>query len=335
MKRFSFKNLLFNSAVALLFAFIFSLTPVVVLGVSLVTGAVMSSMPNGVTFMAIQKQIWTDVLMEKFYPKDDFLMASVDMTELVDYNTINMAEAGADPNLLIDNTTYPISSATRTDSPLNITLKTLDTDSTIVRNIEKKELSYNKMESVIRGHRNTLRKGAVQLAAHYWAPQADGATTPVISASGALYNGYKRLQFEDILRIRAALSALDIDINKMNIMLHPIHEADLMYQDMKLYKTMLESGKIFGMRYFVNSQVPRFNATTGAKVAFQAAPAGTDTISSMLWHSDEVMKADGSIEVFAKYNDPDQKGDVINFQKRFIALPLRDKYMGAIYSEKS
>ena len=47
------------------------------------------------------------------------------------------------------------------------------------------------------------------------------------------------------------------------------------------------------------------------------------------------MKADGTVDVFAKYNDPDQKGDVINFQKRFIALPLRSKGLGAIYSPLS
>ncbi len=336
MKTFSLKNYLFNFFVLLVIALPLGIAaPAVAAGGSLVTGSLMSSLPKNITMMAIQKQIWTDKLMEGFYPKDDFLMASVDMTELVDYNTINLAEAGVDPAVLIDNTSYPINAATRSDVPLSITLKTLDTESTIVRNIEKKELSYNKMESVVRSHRNALRKGAIKLAAHYWAANADGTYTPVIAATGDLSNGYKKLKFEDILVIRAKLVALDIDITRVNIMLNPRHETDLLEQDMKLYKEIIASGNIFNMRYFVNSQTPRFNATTATRVAYGAAPAGTDTIASTLWVTDEVMKADGSVDVFAKYNDPDQKGDVINFQKRFIALPLRSKGLGAIYSPLS
>jgi hypothetical protein len=336
MKTFSLKNYLFNFFILLVISLPLGVAaPAVAAGGSLVTGTLMSSLPSGITMMAIQKQIWTDKLMEGFYPKDDFLMASVDMSELVDYNTINLAEAGVDPTVLIDNTTYPINAATRSDVPLSITLKTLDTESTIVRNIEKKELSYNKMESVVRAHRNALRKGAIKLAAHYWAPSSDGTYTPVIAASGDLSNGYKKLKFEDILIIRAKLMALDIDISRVNIMLNPRHETDLLEQDMKLYKEIIASGNIFNMKYYVNSQTPRFNASTGAKVAYGAAPAVTDTIATTLWVTDEVMKADGSVDVFAKYNDPDQKGDVINFQKRFIALPIRTKGLGAIYSALS
>jgi hypothetical protein len=270
--------------------------------------------------------------MEGFYPKDDFLSWSRDMSELVEYNTLNLAEAGADPNLLIDNAVYPIAAATRTDVPKTITLRTLDTDSTIVRNLEKKETAYNKMESVVRAHRNTLRKGAIQLAAHFWAPQADGVFTPVIVATGDLIGGRRRLQFEDILLLQAKFDIMDVDPASLAIMLNPLHKSDLMFQDMKLYKDVISSGSIFGLKYFSNSQTPRFNATTGTKVAFQAAPAGTDTQASVIWSKDEVMRADGSVDVFAKYNDPDQKGDVINFQKRFVALPFRSKVLGAIYS---
>ena len=320
----------------MMFDFAFSIATAVVLGASFVAGTVMSFVPQGNVMMAIAPQIWIDKIMEGFYPKDDFLMASIDMTELVDYNTINMAEAGADPNLLIDNTIYPIAAAVRADGPLSVTLRTLDTDSTIVRNLEKKETSYNKMESVVRSHRNTLRKGSIKLAAYHWAAASNGTYTPVMASSGALFNGYKRLQFEDILTMRAKLVALDIDITRVNIMLNPMHEADLMYQDMKAYKTMLTDGRLWGMKVFVNSQTPIFNASTGVKVAYGAAAApATDTIASTLWVTDEVMKADGSVDVFAKYNDPDQKGDVINFQKRFIALPLRSKGLGAIYSPLS
>ena len=336
-KKFNLGNFLYNTMVALMFVAVSGFTIIPVMGASLLAGSVMSAVSDtGVLFAGIQKEIWTDILMEGFYPKGDFLSWSRDMSDLVEYDTLNLAEAGADPDLLIDNTVYPITAAPRTDVPKTIVLRTLDTNSTIVRNLEAMEVSYNKMDSVVRGHRNVLQKGSIQLAAHFWAPQANGTYTPVIGATGDLYGGKRRLTFEDILKLRAQMVNLDVDINSLAIMLNPLHESDLLYEDMKLYKDVIAAGKIFGLTYFTNSQTPRFNAATGAKVAFQAVAAPTtDTISSFIWSKDEVMKADGSIDVFAKYKDPDQKGDVINFQKRFVALPFRNKIQGAIYSPLS
>jgi len=334
-KRLNKKNLGFNMLVAMLFCSIFSIAALPVMAASLVAGTILSYVEKapGMLFAGVQKELWTDIIMEGFYPKDDFLAWSRDMSELVEFNTLNLAEAGVDPNLLIDNTTYPIAAAVRTDTPKTIVLRTLDTESTIVRNVEAMESSYNKMESVVRGHRNALRKGSIQLAAHYWAPTSNGTYTPVIGASGTPITGTRKLlTFGDVLAIRARLTNIDADLNAFAMMLNPLHEADLMAEDLKLYKEIISSGKIFGIPFFVNSQTPRFNATTGVKVAFQAAPAITDTVASFLWSKDEVMKADGSIDMFAKYSDPDQKGDVINFQKRFVALPFRAKMQAAIYS---
>jgi len=332
-KQFNFGNAMFNMVVALLISAAFSIAALPVMAGSLLTGHLMSYQDRSSSlFAGIQKEIWTDILMEGYYPPGDFLSWSRDMSELVEFNTLNLAEAGVDPNLLIDNNIYPINSTQRTDLPKTIVLRTLDTDSTIVRNLEEMEASYNKMESVVRGHRNVLRKGSIQLAAHSWAPTQDSPFTPVLAATGALVNGRRLLTFEDILALRAKFVALDVDIASLAIMLNPLHEADLLAQDMKMYKEMLASGKLWGITIFTNSQTPRWNAQTGIKVPFQAAPQPTDTPASVIWSRDEVMRADGDVDVFAKYKDPDQKGDVINFQKRFVALPFREKMLGAIYS---
>lgn len=68
--------------------------------------------------MAIEKQIWINMIMEGYYPDGSFLTRSVDMTENVEHNKINLAEAGVDPEVLIDNNTFPVPIAERTDSPI-------------------------------------------------------------------------------------------------------------------------------------------------------------------------------------------------------------------------
>ena len=105
--------------------------------------------------MAIEKQIWISMLMEGFYPDRSFLARSVDMTPMVEYNKINLAEAGVAPDVLVDNKDYPVPTMSRTDTPLELTLHTFDTKNTVVRNVEEMETAYAKMESVVRQHRNT------------------------------------------------------------------------------------------------------------------------------------------------------------------------------------
>lgn len=286
--------------------------------------------------MAIEKQIWISMLMEGFYPSRTFLARSVDMSAMVEYNKINLAEAGVAPEVLVDNTTFPVPTASRTDVALELPLHTFDTKNTVVRNVEAMELAYDKMDSVVRQHRNTLQAKTAAFAANSWAPQTTKELTPVKATTGEdNKRGLKSLSFQDILDLDAWFRSQDIDPATMVAVLNPYHMADLMAEDMKLYKEMLNGNKIFGFDLYTFSQLPYYNASTGAKVAFGTAAAETDTQCSLFYCADEVMRADGDIEVFAKYKDPEQRGDVIGFQKRFTALPIRNKYQAAIYSAKA
>lgn len=275
--------------------------------------------------------------MEGFYPNRSFLTRSVDMTAMVEYNKINLAEAGVAPDVLVDNTDYPIETAQRDDIPLELPLHTFDTKNTVVRNVEAMELAYDKMESVVRQHRNVLQAKTAAYAANSWAPQQQKDLTPVMATSGTGKNrqGLTPLSFDDVLAMDAWFRSQDIDPSTMVAVLNPYHLADLMAEDMKLYKEMLAGNKLFGFDLYTFSQLPYYNATTGQKVAFGTSAADTDTQCSLFYCANEVMRADGDIEVFARYKDPEQRGDLIGFQKRFTALPIRNKYQAAIYSAKS
>lgn len=284
----------------------------------------------------ILKEIWIDRICEGMIPDTSFLSDSVDMSEFVEYNKINLAEAGVDPTVLIDNTTYPVAMSTRADQPLELPLHTFDTENTIVRNIEKKELAYNKVESVTRAHRNALTKKMAAFAAHGWCPNKDGEYTPVLSSGGAVNKlGVKALTFEDLLMMEARFRDMDVDMDTLIAVLNPMHYADLMAQDMKLYKEVIASGKIFSFKLRSYSATATFDSTTGIKKAYgAAADPDKDTRSSLIYSSTEVMRAMGETDVFSTLNDPAARGDILGFQQRASFLPIRGKYIGAIYSAK-
>lgn len=337
MKKLNLKNLCFNLVVMLAIGAFLAITPAVSAAIAFGAGTLLSftpRMPN-ILMSGLQKEIWTDILLEKFYPDNSFISEARDMSSLVEYNKINLAEAGANPEVLIDNTSYPIGTSTRSDSPLEIPLKTLDTTSTIVRNIEAMELSYDKVASVLYGHKQELMKAATRLAAWNYAPSSNSDNTPVLLATGDIAsNGMRKLKISDVLRLYVAYNNLDVPADGRILVLNPIHEADLIAEDLTLYKAAMQSGTIFGFKLFRTSVTPKFNASTGAKCAYGAVAADTDTVSSFAFYKDEVMKAMGTVEMFSTLKDPANKGDIFNFQMRFVALPLRSKYISAIYSPK-
>lgn len=294
---------------------------------------------QGVAFAGVFKEIWTTQLMERFYAIGNFLSFAQDMTEFVEFNTINLADIGVDPDVLINNTAFPIPSAPRADTPLALVLDSFDTKNTIVRNIEEIETSFNKRESVIRQHRNSLMQSTSIKAAHSYTPVSDSADTPVLATTGPDDgNGFKRLLLEDIFRLRTAYDILEVPHEFRFLTLHPNHVQDISVQDKDLFKqfTNLAEGTVMRLSSFQileYSQTATFNKGTGVKAAFGAAAApATDTVSSFSFHSQEVMKVDGTIEIFERLKDPEERGDILGFQKRFLALPTRNKFNGAIYS---
>lgn len=58
--------------------------------------------------MPINKEVWTDIIKEQPIQQDDFLNESEDLSALVEYNTLHLAEAGVEPEVFIDNDTYPV-----------------------------------------------------------------------------------------------------------------------------------------------------------------------------------------------------------------------------------
>lgn len=285
--------------------------------------------------MAIEREKWIALIKEGFIPDTSFLSRSVDMSEFVDHNKIHLAEAGVDPKVLVDNATFPIPAAQRTDIPLELPLHTFDTENTIVRNVEEKESSYNKMNSVAQGHKRALLTQCASYAAHNWAPGQDAELTPVLEATGAI-NARKRraLLFDDILRAQSWFISRDVPMESLVLVLNAAHLADLMAENMKRYKDMIEGRKIFGIDLYVTSVLPYYTMTDGVKKAYGAAidPAA-DTQASLMYCDTEVMRAMGTTEMFAKYGDPGERGDVIGFQQRFTALPIRGKYTAALVSK--
>jgi len=289
--------------------------------------------------MALEKQIWIDQIKENFYPDSSFLRYARDYSALVEYNAINMAEAGVDPDVLINNTAYPIPVVQRADIPIKIELDKFETENTLVRRPEVIQYAYNQLESVIMGHRNQLRATTAEKAAHAYAPVVDASYTPVIQTTGAVKDTRRTITFDDILNLKERFDNMEIPLEERYLVLHPSHVTDLIRIDTKGFKDLTDvvNGQPkryagFGILQF--SRTPFYNLDTMEKLPWGVAGGADAGFCSFAFQANEVMKADGDVFMYERINDPEHRATIVGFDKRFIAMPIRYKGVGAIVSAK-
>lgn len=284
------------------------------------------------------KEIWIKALLEGFWSNAGHLVRSTDMSEFVVANKINLAEAGATPDVLVNNNVYPIPFAERADNPLDLPLDHFVTTGTVVRNVEQYHLSYAKMESVVRGHRAQLLEHNVALATYNWTPAADSAFTPVKETTGnARSDGKKALTYKDLVKLEETLNILKVPQFGRVLVLCPQHKSDLQNESSALYNAFanLKTGEIAnlcGFDIYWTQVVPKFNKSTGVKKAWGAVADANDTFASMFYHEGEVMRCDGEVRVNEEERQVTEGGTIVNAEKWFSGLPIRNKYAGAIFS---
>ncbi|GAB6119587.1 hypothetical protein JCM30204_07350 [Dysgonomonas termitidis] len=275
--------------------------------------------------------------MEKFYPDSSFLKYVKDFSAMVEKHAINMAEAGIDPQVLINNTTYPIVVNQRVDTPISIELDKFETENTLVRHPEVIEYSYNQLESVLMGHRNTLRATTGAKAAHAYAPNGDTEDTPVILTTGETSGARKRLRIEDLLLLKERFDNNDVPLDSRYLVLHPSHVTDLILIDTKMFKDIAdvvngEPKRLAGFNVLQFSKTAYYNLSNMTKKAFGSAPTDGDGFSSLAFQGEEVMKADGVVTLYSTEKDPRERATIVGFEKRFVAVPIRNKGIAAIVS---
>jgi len=323
---------IYNTIVGLLFAVFFSVNIFIAIGIVMAAGAIMykTNAKNQIAFFdGLAQEIWVPDVMNLFYPDSSFLSQPMDMSSFVDADAINLADAGLDPDVLVDNTIYPVPETDASDKPLRLILKTYDTTSTVVRNAVALELAYDQRQLYTKKHQLALRQKLSIDAAYAYAPPVNSQFNPAIDATADNAN----VILDRIIELQLAYNAVDAPLEGRVLVLDPAHAAIIAKEDKLLYKTFENTpgSTLFGFKIYGFSKNPIYQKATMTKAAQGTAyVAANHAKSSFAFLKGEVMKAQGTMKLFSFLNSPAHKGDVFNFQMRALATSHRNKYMGAI-----
>lgn len=311
--------------------------------VGFLAGAVM---PHGCAYATVFTEVWTGEMIKAFRTAAESLgwydrIKSYD--QYVDNDVIHFTELGGDPEVLVNNTTYPLDIETLTDADKPVSLDHFDTTATPVTDDELHACSYDKMASVQERHREALKEKVRQKAIHAIAPAENKTESPVLLTTGAADGTRKKFTAADLLTLKKSFDKMSIPKSDRVLVMCSDHINDLLETEQKFkdhYNINQTDGKIarlYGFDIYEYDGTPYYNATTRKKLAWGAVAADTDMQASVAFYVGRMMKANGSVQFYHSEasKDPLYHRNLVNFRKWGICLPLSDKNCtAAIISEK-
>ncbi|MFN8238628.1 MAG: hypothetical protein U0T77_10710 [Chitinophagales bacterium] len=275
-------------------------------------------------------------LIKKFRHEATWMVEIPSKNEWVNNDVIKLTEIGGDPDVLINNTTYPIAVSGRVDDSVAISLHKFDTTNTKVTDDEINALPYDKIGSVQEQHRLTLEEKTAEYGLHSLAPAEDddALKTFVIETTGADDgNGRKRLKTADIISLKLKLDNAKVPLKGRVLVLCGEHVADLLLEDLTFANRFQNttngviSDNYYGFKTYQTVYNPVYNEDN-EKVAYGATPDDTDRNASVAFYAPSTAKAVGSVKRYARMSDQDPENRESKLGFRLYHLVIATKTVG-------
>lgn len=284
----------------------------------------------------LSREIWISQLQEHFVPSNSFMNDGMDLSEDTTADAINVPSEGAFPTAFF-NPSYPLAIGTRTDIAKTATMHDLVTEPKRVQRPEEVELSYNKLESVIKSHRKAMEVAAGSRTLFEIAPAADSVQLPVIAATGAAAGGSPRpITLADIAAMAKSFDDLDYP-QERSIVLTPFQFWGLVNANPDLanqyaYAKNAADGVMFELHGF---KVRKRSITPNYTQALAIQPYGTLSGASRqaaIAYCDDAWYWGMTTPEMFDQREPAYVATVVNFFARFGAARFAERGVGAIVS---
>lgn len=341
-----FSTLLVAVLVGFMFAMALEVAPIypiaAIFGLS-----VFHIIPSGVMAMGILRELWTGELIAKFRLDKSWLSRVPNRSDLVQNNVIHLIDIGADPEVLINNTTYPIPAVERTDTDVPIGLDKFDTENTSIPDDELQGLPYDKQGSILQQHRQTLEEATATKSAHSLAPSVHSVATPIILTTGDSNretNARKVMMPAQIIAAKKMLDKMKVPLKDRILVLCPEHIADLLAVDEKFalqYKN-IRTGEVlpmYGFDIYEFGALPKYhlvNAILTKKALGSIDDDANDQVASIFFSAVRTNQFLGNVTMYNSQAsvDPQNRRSLIGFRMYHMCLPVKQEGFGVIVSDK-
>lgn len=300
----------------------------------------------GITMAGVYREIWTGELVESFQPEIEasFLNEIPDESRWVqssgsgENQVIHLVDIGADPEVLINNTTYPIGYSELEDGDIAFNLDKFTTKATKVTDDELYAISYDKISVVNKKHKNAILAKKFAKAAHALAPQSNTINTPVRGTSGTTVAGKKLATVNDIIDLGGDMSAAGIpDDGNRILVLNTVHNTGIVKEVKDFYKDYLNiaTGQLrplfHGFKVYLYHAMPFYLAADNTKVSFGAVfnPA-IHNVASVAFYAPDMFRAEGSTKMYYDEPDTQNQASAVNYRHYYLVSPKKARAIAAL-----
>lgn len=328
---------LFNCIAGLTFAMLTGVSPAVSCVGANAIGVVMGmcgTMPAGALRAGVLKEVWTGELVKSLRRglEATWLDGIPDNSSLVDNDVIHLVDVGVDPDVLINNKTYPIPIQALDDDDIPVGLDKFQTKVTPITDDELYAISYDKMGRVKESHANAINDAKFMKAAHSMCALENSAKTPVLQTTGPRDAATGRLKMvtQDLVNLKKALDNLKVPTAGRRLVLCTDHINDLLEVDQSFKEQYNINrndgtvGRLYGFDIYEFANNPVYT-TAGKKKAVGATADTGEFQCSFAFYTQRVFKATGSTKMYFSpaETDPEHQRNKINFRHYFICMPKK------------
>lgn len=303
---------------------------------------------TGTLSAGVNVEVWKKYIIEKLRKNNDFLFRSKDDSRYVlGGAVVHIPQAGADPVIEINSTTYPGVEVRRADTDITYAL---DTYRTVPHHIPWEELqtiAYDKIDSILGSHTNSLAEAVADNMLIKWSPTVAGkqiATTGgpaagTVAGVGGQTGTRKGFHPKDLIKAMIALNIANvpkkgrvavIDDNMYEFFYDQLTDSQLnAYNQFANNETGIV-GKLHSFDIYTRSSVLAYAAASATAKAYGAAIAATDNYASLCYHPDMVNRAVGEMKPFQDKDNPLYYGDIYSMILRMGGRKEREDDNGVI-----
>jgi len=306
---------------------------------------------NGIFAAGLYPEVYTSEVIKRFNSLDQAgwrlgIPSKSQYTSLTpdgEACVINLTYFGVSPDVLINNTTYPIDMQELDGENIAINLKKFQTKITPVSDDEVRGLSYDKIKVVQEAHVIKIDEVKNNLAIHSIAPASNTTNTPVLVTTGADDGtGRLRLIMADILRLKKAWTDAKIPLLGRRLVLCSDHINDLCtleqkFQDQYYNYVTGKIANVHGFEIYEYVEMPYFHVANKTKLAFGGTVTSSYNQASVAFHLQRVAQAQGGTKAYlAKASDnPAYQRNLLNYRHFDLVLPIKQEGIAAIVSGKA
>ena len=327
--------LLVNAIVGGLIALAVGVTPWIgAVALNVIAIAIGACLPKDALRVGVFTEVWTGELVKSLRGglEGSWLDGVPDQSTIVNNDVIHLVEVGVDPDVLINNTTYPIPSQALEDKDIAVKLDKFQTKVTPITDDELYAASYDKMARVKESHANALNDSKFTKAAHALCAQQDSAKTPILKTTGErdATTGRLRLTMADVVALKAAMDKLGVPAENRRLVLCPDHANDLLLvsqtfrEQYNIDRATGKVGKLYGFDVYEYANTPLYTQA-GKKKNLGVAAGDGEFNCSFAFYTPRVFKATGSTKMYYSEaaTDPEYQRNKINFRHYFLCMPKK------------